>query len=68
MCSKKTHQQNWYQNQNEKSQFQNVVDVMLRKQTSFSLFFGSSTPITKLTPMQCCKSFDSSLEDFENFL
>jgi hypothetical protein len=43
----KTYQQNWYQNQNEKSPFQNVVGVMLKKQTSFSLFLGSSTPITK---------------------
>jgi hypothetical protein len=65
---RKTYQQNWYQNQNEKSQFQNVVGVMLKKQTSFSLFLGSSTPITKLTPIQCCKSFDPSLEDSESFL
>jgi hypothetical protein len=62
----KKYQQNWYQNQNENSQFQNVLGVMLKKQTSFSLFLGSSTPITKLTPIQCCKSFDPSLEDFES--
>jgi hypothetical protein len=64
----KTYQQNWYQNQNEKSQFQNVIGMMIRKQTSFSMFLGSSTPITKSTPIQCCKSFDPSLEDFESFL